>query len=150
MQRQKVAEHHDATLGGRMGERGGDDVGRGHQPVDVLVMLVEHHAIEADLRGIDQLVDVFTQQAARLLLVPECVWNRDPTRVMLLVEVRGQMRVGHEVPAIELDRLHHFVLPSEITIFVVATRHSPGATAPESPKTWPHTPKFLDIDRTAS
>ena len=71
VQRQQIAKHHDPTFCGRMGERGGDDVRRGHQPIDVLVMLVQHHAVEADLRGIDQLVDVFAQQSARFLLVPE-------------------------------------------------------------------------------
>ena len=48
----------------RLGERGRDQVGRGHQPVDVLVVLVEHHAVEAELVGIGELVDVLLVEPA--------------------------------------------------------------------------------------
>ena len=38
----------------------------GHQPVDVLVMLVEHHAVEAELVRIGELVDVLLVKPAAL------------------------------------------------------------------------------------
>ena len=51
-------------------QRGGDQVRRRHQPVDVLVVLVEHHAVEAELVGIGELVDVLLVEPAALLACP--------------------------------------------------------------------------------
>src|SRR5262249_31901137 len=75
------------------------------QAVDVLVVLVEHHAVEADLVGIGELIDILLVEAAAALAVPEPVRHRYPAGVVGLVEIRRQVGIGHEVPAIELDRL---------------------------------------------
>ena len=92
---------------GLLAERRRDDVGRRHQPVDVLMVLVQHHAVEAERVGVGELVDVFVEQAFRLLAVPQLVGHRDPGGVVLLVEVGRQVRIGHEVPAEQLDGLRH-------------------------------------------
>ena len=39
-------------------QRGGDDIGRGHQTVGVLVMLVDADAVEAKLVSVGEGVDV--------------------------------------------------------------------------------------------
>ena len=58
VQRQEVGEHDDLAVTGLLGQRRGDDVWRRHQPVDVLVMLVQHHPVETDGVGVSELVDV--------------------------------------------------------------------------------------------
>ena len=107
VQRQEIAEDDDLAALGPLRQRRGDQVGRWHQPVDVLMVLVEHHAVEAELVGIGELVDILLIEAAALLRVPQAVRHRHPAGVVFLVEVRRQVRIGHEVPAIERDGLAH-------------------------------------------
>ena len=114
MQRQQVAENDDLAALGLLRQRGGDQIGRRHQAIDVLVMLVEHHAVEADLVGIGELVDIFLIEAAASLCVPQAVRHGDPAGLVSLVEIGGQIRIGHEVPAIELDRPGHAALPDSL------------------------------------
>ena len=103
VQRQEIGENDDLAFAGFLGERRGDDVGRRHQPVDVLVVLVEHHAVEAERVGVSELVDIFVQQAARLLPIPKRIGHGDPAGVVFLVEIGRQVWIGHEVPAEELN-----------------------------------------------
>ena len=71
MQRQEIAEDDDLAVLGPLRQRGGDQVGRRHQAVDVLMVLVEHHAVEAELVGIGELVDILLIEAAAFLRVPQ-------------------------------------------------------------------------------
>jgi hypothetical protein len=114
MQRQQVAENDDLAPLGPLRQRRGDQIRRRHQTIDILVMLVEHHAVEADLVGIDELVDVFLIEAAATLCVPQAVRHGDPAGLVSLVEIGGQIRIGHEMPAIELDRPGHAALPDSL------------------------------------
>jgi hypothetical protein len=96
MQRQQVAENDDLAALGPLRQRRGDQIGRRHQAIDVLVMLVEHHAVEPDLVGIGELVDIFLIEAAASLRVPQAVRHRHPAGLVSLVEIGGQIRIGHE------------------------------------------------------
>ena len=116
MQRQEVAENDDLAALGLLRQRGRDQIGRRHQAIDVLMMLVEHHAVEADLVGIGELVDIFPIEAAASLGVPQAVRHGDPAGLVSLVEVGGQIRIRHEMPAVELDRLGHASLPNSIRL----------------------------------
>ena len=107
VQRQQVAEDDDLAALGALRQRRGDQVRRRHQAVDVLVVLVEHHAVEAELVGIGELVDILLIEAAALLRVPQRVRHRHPAGVVFLVEIRRQVRIRHEVPAVELDGFAH-------------------------------------------
>ena len=40
------------------GQRGGHDVGRRHQAVNILMVLVEHHTVKTEFVRISQLVDI--------------------------------------------------------------------------------------------
>src|SRR6266508_3117590 len=104
---QEIAEDDDLAAFGLLRERRRDQVGRRHQAVDVLMVLVEHHAVEAVLVGIGELVDIFLVESAAARAVPQAVRHRDPAGVVNLVEVGGEVRVRHKVPAIELDRIAH-------------------------------------------
>jgi hypothetical protein len=88
VQRQQVAEDDDLAALGALGERGGDQVGGRHQSVDVLVVLIQHHAVEAELVGVGELVDVLLIEAAALLRVPERIRHRHPAGVVFLIEIR--------------------------------------------------------------
>ncbi len=106
MQRQQVAEDDDFAARGALGERCGDQIWRRHQAVDILVMLVQHHAVKAELVGISQLIDIFLIQASCFCVIPKTIGHRYPAGVFLLIEIFVQIRISHEMPAKELDRFH--------------------------------------------
>src|SRR5262245_1914602 len=70
-------------------------------------MLVEHHAVETELIRVGELVDVLLVEPAALLPVPQPVRHRHPAGIVFFVEVRRQVRIGHEVPAVELNGTGH-------------------------------------------
>ena len=110
MERQEIAEHDELRALGALRQRRRDEIRRRHQAIDVLVMLVEDEPVETQLLGIGQLVDIFLVQSVGLFPVPQAVRHRDPAAVEALVEIRGQIGIRHEVPAIEFDRSHGFLL----------------------------------------
>ena len=57
LQRQGAAEDRDLDLLRALDKRAGDEIGRRHQSIGVLVMLVDADAVEAEPLGIDQEVD---------------------------------------------------------------------------------------------
>src|SRR5262249_55890554 len=73
------------------------DVGRGHQPIGILVMLVHADAVEAKFIGIRQGVDVLAIKLLALDRIVERVGKPDPGRIVLLVEVVGKIGPGHQV-----------------------------------------------------
>ena len=84
-------------------QRRGHDVGRGHQPVGRLVVLVDRDAVEAELLGVLELVEVAVVELVAELGVEVLVGEVQRRRGVALVEVVGQVRVRHEV---EEDELH--------------------------------------------
>ena len=88
------------------GQGRGHDVGRGHGAVGVLVVLVQDHAVETQFVGVGELVDILLIEAARLAVVPELVRYRHPSRVFFFVKIRGQVGIGHEMPAKKLHGFH--------------------------------------------
>ena len=71
------------------------------------MMLIEHHAIKAYLIGISQLINILLIQTTGLLPIPQTIGDSDPARGLGVVKIRRQMGIGHEVPAIELNRATH-------------------------------------------
>jgi hypothetical protein len=57
-QRQGAAEDRDLHSFGALDQRAGDQVGRRHQAVGGLVMLVDPDGVEAEFLGIDQRIDM--------------------------------------------------------------------------------------------
>ena len=86
MQRRQVAENDDLAVLGPLAERAGQQVRRRHQAIDILVMLVEHDAVEAKLVGVGELVEIFLIEADRLLAIEQAVGNGDPAALVFLVE----------------------------------------------------------------
>src|SRR5262245_31388327 len=106
MQGKEIAEDDNLSTGCSLRQRRGDDVGRGHQAVNILMVFVKYHAVETQFVGVSELVDVFLVQAAGFVVVPQAIGNRDPARVLLLVEILIEIGISHEMPAEELNRLH--------------------------------------------
>ena len=102
VQRHEIAEHDDLAVLHALSEGTGDDIGRRHQAVDVLVVLVEYDTVEAQLVGLRKLVDVFLEQAAGLVAVELRVGDRDPAALVVLLEALVQMGPRHEVPGEDL------------------------------------------------
>ena len=64
---QHVAQEHDLALLGARGQHRADDVDRGHHAQRVVVMLVDHHAVEPRLGAVLELVEVHAVQPLRRL-----------------------------------------------------------------------------------
>ena len=58
VQGQAVAQHHHSGGLDPLGQGGGNQIGRGHDAVGILVVFVDDHPVKADVVGIGQLVDV--------------------------------------------------------------------------------------------
>ena len=90
VQRQGVADDGDLAPLGPLRQRPGDDVGRRHQAVGVLMMLVDADAVEAQLVGVGEGVDVFAVEFVPLDRIVERVGQPDPG---------GVVAVGRNRPA---------------------------------------------------
>src|SRR5207249_4980227 len=80
---------------------------RRHQPVGVLVMLVDAYAIEPEVLGGGELVDVVVVGLVHDFGIEEVVRHPHPRGLVVLCEVRGQLRVGHQV---EQEMFHAVLL----------------------------------------
>ena len=63
-----------------LGQRGGDEVGRRHQAVGVLVVLVDADAVEAELVGVGERVDVFAVEVVAFDRDRRASWAARPRR----------------------------------------------------------------------
>ena len=100
----RVAEHRDRRPRRAAGEDRGDQVRRRHQPVAVVVVLVDADAVEPALLGVDELVDVArrsSRPSPRGRTAPGSMSTQ--TLRCLLVEVLREVRIRHEV---EPQQLH--------------------------------------------
>ena len=86
-QRDGVAEDGDLGAAGAAHQRRGHQVGRRHRAVGVLVVLVDAQAVEAELLGVLQLVEVLVVEPVAALRVVDAVGQRHPRRVVGAVEV---------------------------------------------------------------
>ena len=98
MERDQVAQHDDLAVLGALGQGCRQQVGRRHQAVDVLVMLVEDHTVEAKLVSVGQLVEIFLIQTTRLVRVEQFVGNGDPAAFVFLLVTLVEIGPWHEVP----------------------------------------------------
>ena len=103
VQGQQIAQHHQLAFLRGLRERGGEQVWRGHDAVDVLMMLVEHDAIKAQPVGRRQFVEIFLIEANGLLAVEERIGNRDPAAFMIPVEILIEIGPRHKVPRKDID-----------------------------------------------
>jgi hypothetical protein len=106
MQRQKISEDDDFTVGGILCQGGGNEIRRRHQAVNVLMVLVQHHAVKTKLVGIDELINIFLIKSTGSGIVPQTVGHGYPTAGFFLVEIFGEIWICHEVPAKKLNGLH--------------------------------------------
>src|SRR5206468_2711948 len=78
-------------------QRAGDHVRRWHEAIGVLMVLVDADAVEAQLIGVSERVDVLAIELMSLDRIVELVGEPDPGRVVALVEVVRQIGPGHQV-----------------------------------------------------
>ena len=92
-----VAQHADRRIGGAPGQRRGDQVRRRHQAVAVRVMLVAADGVEAALGRVLELVEELVVHVMRAPGVEQRGVDVDPDRRVLVLEIVGQLLVGHQV-----------------------------------------------------
>ena len=108
-QRQGTPQNGDLDMFGAPRQRAGHDTRLGHQSVGVLVVLIDAHAVKAELIGVFELVKVAVVQLGTLFRVVVTVGQRDPGRVVGLVVVQVQIRIGHQVHHVELHQATSWV-----------------------------------------
>src|SRR5262249_13781040 len=110
-QAEGVAENRDLRGLGPARERGGHHHWRGHQPIGVLVMLVDGNAGEAELGGKLELVEIAVVELVPLLRIEIAVRPDHPGGAILVAEVHVQIGIGHEMKHEHFHRrLPHVVL----------------------------------------
>ena len=106
MKGQDISEYDDLAVLRALGEGGRYHIRRRHEPVYILVVFVQHHAVESQFVRVDKLVDIFLVEALGLLAVPQRIRHRHPATVVFFVKVFRQIGICHEVPAEQFDRMH--------------------------------------------
>ena len=104
VEREAVAEHADRRVGGAARQRRGDQVRRRHQAVAVGVVLVAADGVEAALGRVLELVEELVVHVMRALGVEQRGVDVDPDGGVLVLEVVGQLLVGHQVEPEEFHR----------------------------------------------
>ena len=97
VEREAVAEHADRRVRGAPRQRRGDQVWRRHQAVAVGMMLVAADRVEAALGRMLELVEELVVHVMRALGVEQRGVDVDPDGRVLLLEIVGQLLVGHQV-----------------------------------------------------
>ena len=72
-------------------------VGAGHRAVGVLVVLIDTNAVEAELVGQHQLVEIAVVELMPMLGVVERIGEPGPSRFVLRAEIGREAVPGHEV-----------------------------------------------------
>ena len=104
VERDGVADHADGRPRGPASETRCNNVGRGHEPVAVLVMLVHPDPVEPERVRVLELVHVLVIDEVALARVVERAGDVDPDGTVLLPEVVGQVGPRHEIEPRELHR----------------------------------------------
>ena len=102
VQVQAVSQDHQFRPGGPPGQGCRHEVWGRHQAVSVLVVLIDSDAVEPQLLGVLQLVQVRVIELVSLGWVVEAVGQVYPDAVVLPLEVVRQERVRHQVEGYEL------------------------------------------------
>ena len=108
VERDGVAEHDNGGLGGAAGEGSRHQVGRGHQPVAVLVVFVDADAVKAERVGIFEQVQIVVVDFVAAHWIIQVAVDIDPHGAMLFPEILGQIGPWHEV---EPSEFHWCVSP---------------------------------------
>jgi hypothetical protein len=69
------------------------------------VVLVDADAVEADARGIFELVEIFVIGAMPDRGIEQLGRHIDPDRAVLFAKIRGQFGIGHQVKEMEFHRV---------------------------------------------
>ena len=108
-QRQGPTQNRDLDILGATRQRTGHDAGLRHQSIGVLVVLVDAHAVKAELVCVFELVKVAVVELGAFFRIVVAVGQRDPGRVVGLVVVQVQIRIGHQVHHVELHQAASWV-----------------------------------------
>src|SRR5512144_1473929 len=109
VERQNVAEDHQLRLLGAPRQTCRHDIGRGHAAVGGLVMLVDADAVETELIGQLELVQIAVIEGMTELGIVKRIGGGYPGAVVRLREILRQMRPGHQMEAVNLHRSYSMV-----------------------------------------
>jgi hypothetical protein len=97
VERQGIAHHAQSRVGGAARQGRGDQIGRGHQPVTVRVMLVDADRVKAAFGSEFELVHEVVVHQVRAPRVEQRGMDVHPHRGMLVAEILRELGVGHQV-----------------------------------------------------
>jgi hypothetical protein len=97
IQAQGVTQDDDRSIQRAAGDRRRHNIGRRHEPVGILVVLVNTEAVIAQRVGILEHVEIVVIDIVAFDRIVELGIDVDPDGTMFLAKVFWQMRPGHEV-----------------------------------------------------
>jgi hypothetical protein len=100
-----LAEQQDGRVACAAREGRRHQLRRRHQAVGVLVMLVDAEAVEAEIAGVFQEIQVVVVDPVGLARVEQARIDVDPHAAMLFGKVVGQVGPGHEIEPVKLHRV---------------------------------------------
>src|SRR6185437_978475 len=103
-QRQSAAEDRDLDLFGALDEGAGDQIRCRHQPIGILVMLVDGDAVEAQPFAIDEEVDEIGIFLGAFDRIVKAVREYDPGRAMFRSLLEIEMTIRHQMEGYEFHR----------------------------------------------
>src|SRR6516165_9590214 len=115
----------------RLTLRAGENAGNRHHAVGGLMMLVEAHAVEAELVGKLHLVEIVVIELGAFLRIVMPVRERHPGRAVLCDRIEVGVPVGHEM---EIEELHAAILMAPMKASSSAAKASPFSTCGRCPQ----------------
>ena len=95
VQRKAIAENDYRGVLGAARQRSGGDIGRRHDAVGIVVVLVDADAVEPDLVCEFQFVQILVVELVRLDRIEQVAGHVHPDAAVLLLEIFGQIAVRH-------------------------------------------------------
>src|SRR5262249_51203505 len=129
-ERQRAAEHSELGALDPARERPGENAGDWHHAVGGLVVLVEAHAVEAELIGKLHLVEILVVELGALMRIVMTVRERDPGRAVVCDRIEVGVPVGHEM---EIEEFHAAILIAPMKASSSAAKMSPFSTCGRCP-----------------
>src|SRR5262249_55018611 len=102
VERQGVADDSQLAFLRALRQGRGNEIGRGHQAISILMMFIDADAVEAELVGIGESVDVFAVEIMALDGVVKAIGQPDPGGIVFGVKIGREEGPGHEVEEVVL------------------------------------------------
>src|SRR5437016_8733984 len=130
-ERQRATENCELGALDAARERAGENAGDRHHAICRLVMLVEAHAVKAELVGELHLIEILVIELGALLRVVMPVRERDPGRAVLADRIEIDVPIRHEM---EIEEPHAATLIAPMKASSSAANSSPFSTCGKCPQ----------------